>query len=106
MPKTIASKWCSSPSLEAPESAPVPFQVLADRLKQMRSSGGEAVGLGENARYGVCRRHTLLTVPALGDVFGCDQDDDLFVGLPYGLRIFANPEQRAVLADFSGLPAA
>src|SRR5215472_16548490 len=51
------------------------------------------------------RRPALLVVLALGNIFAGDQDDHVTSRPPYRLRIFANPENRAVLAYFSDLPA-
>src|SRR6516162_4198180 len=45
MPKAIAAEG-DTVSLDTPQTAPIPFQALADGLEQMRSGGREAVGLG------------------------------------------------------------
>jgi hypothetical protein len=39
--------------IEAPKSALVPFQILANRPKHMWSGGGEAIGLGQQAGDGI-----------------------------------------------------
>jgi hypothetical protein len=65
--------------IETPERAPVPFQLLAVRPKYLWSAGCEAVGLGQDARRGELRRHTLLGEPVFSDVFACDQDNHIVV---------------------------
>src|SRR4029077_9940904 len=66
-PRTTARERASL-SIETPESAPVPLQVLTNRPKDMRSGTGEAIGLGQRAGHGILRRHTLLTTLAIGDI--------------------------------------
>src|SRR5712671_6745608 len=104
MPKAIAAER-DTLSLDTPQSAPFPLQVLADRPKQMWSGGGEAVGLRQNACDRVRRRHTLLAAPAFGDVFARNQNDRIIARPLHGLGILTHPKHRAVLTDFADLPA-
>ena len=90
--------------IDPPKSAPVPFQVLANRPENIRRGSGEGVGFGQDARGGMLRGTALLVAPALGDVFAGDQDNRIITSPPHGLSIFTNPDDPAVLADFSDLP--
>jgi hypothetical protein len=104
MPKAIAAEG-DTVSLDTPQTAPIPFQALADGLEQMRSGGREAVGLGQHAGNGTQRDAPLLGPPTLGDVFACNQDDRIIASPPHGLGIFTNPEHAAILADLADFPA-
>src|SRR5947209_8582228 len=104
MPKAIAAER-DTLSLDTPQGAPFPFQVFADSAKNMRRGGGEALGLGQDAGDGICRRHPLFGALALGDVFAGYQNDRVIARPPDGLAILTDPKNRAVLADFSDLPA-
>src|ERR1700738_3459526 len=55
MPKAIAPER-GTPSIETPQRAPVPSQVIADCLKDMRSGSGEAVGVGQDAGHSILGR--------------------------------------------------
>src|SRR6202007_2640256 len=77
--------------IETPQSAPVPFQVLANSAKNIRSGGGEVVGLRQSARDRVRRRHALLAALALGDVFAGNQDNRIITRPPHRLGILACP---------------
>src|SRR5208337_5152918 len=92
--------------IETPEGAPVPFEVLADRSKQVRSGGGDVVGFGEDVCDRIQRVAPSLGPPAFGDVLASNQDDRIAGRSPHRLGIFANPDHAAVLADFADLPAA
>ena len=91
--------------MDTPESAPIPFQVLANRPKHMRSRGGKGVGFSQDARDGMQSVAPLFGPPALGDVFARNQDDRITARPPHSLGVFTNPDRRAILADFSDLPA-
>src|SRR5258707_15845284 len=105
MPQAVATEGATLPIAETPESAPVPFQVLADPLEQMRSGGGEAVGFGRDLGARIQHVAPALGPPALGDVLASNQDDRSIARAPHRLGIFANPDHAAVLADFADLPA-
>ena len=42
---------------------------------------------------------------AFGDVFAGDQNNELVAGAPHGLRVLANPQDRAVLPDLLDFPS-
>src|SRR6266508_1141718 len=104
MPDTIATQALRLLLTHAPERAPIPVHRFADCPQQMRACLSEAVGFGENAGDAGLSGQALLSALLVADVFACDQDDQIAIGSSYRLRIFAHPEQRAILADLADFP--
>ena len=88
--------------IKAPERAPVPFQVFADRPKHLRRGAGEAVGLGQDPRHGKLRCDALVAAPALGDVDGHHGKECWSVfHRGYTRRADVRPNDRTVLASIA-----
>src|SRR5262245_53009063 len=56
-------------------------------------------------QIGLALPQRVFSLFALRDVLACDQDDELAVGAPQSLGVFAHPQHRTVLPDLSNFPS-